>query len=257
MLSRDNVDDIRQAGLSYIVGARLGNLSSDLLKKISTQLNQTEGIYFTTETPHGKLICDYSKRRAHKDRSDRKKQVLRAQDQIAHPTKMKRRSRFVLEKTQATFGLNQALLEQDELREGIKGYYTNLEDLPENLIVSRYKDLWHLEKSFRIAKSDLMARPIFHRKRESIETHLVVVFVSLCLAKSIELKTGYSIKKVKDMIWDILDIEFIDVLTNKKFLKRMRRHQPSDGEPNENTRKAHTKRIKSGGGQSRSVFVPF
>ena len=90
-----------------------------------------------------------------------------------------------------------------------------------HLIVQRYKDLWHVEQSFRIAKSELQARPVFHHKKESIETHTLIVFVSLCLAKSIELKTNFSIKRVRDMIWDILDIEFVDKLTNKKFLKRM------------------------------------
>lgn len=93
--------------------------------------------------------------------------------------------------------------------------------MPSKLIVKRYHDLWHVEKSFRIAKSDLEARPVFHHKKESIETHILIVFVSLCLAKSIELKTGYSMRKVKDMIWDILDIEFTDTLTGKQFQKRM------------------------------------
>jgi len=76
-------------------------------------------------------------------------------------------------------------------------------------------------KSFRIAKSDLVARPIFHHKQESIETHMLIVFVSLCLAKSIELLTGLSIRKVKDLIWDIQDIEFIDRLTSIKYVRRM------------------------------------
>jgi transposase len=221
MLSLPNLDELKQAGLHYIIGARLGNLAPERLREISYQLAQSEGIYATVETKHGRLICDYSRRRAHKDRSDRQKQILKAQDQIAHPTKVKKRSRFVLEKKPAAFELNQSLIEQDELREGIKGYYSNLEGLPESLIVSRYKELWQIEKSFRIAKSDLVARPIFHRKQESIETHLLIVFVSLCLAKSIELQTGLSVRKVKDLIWDIQDIEFIDRLTNTKYLRRM------------------------------------
>ena len=111
-----------------------------------------------------------------------------------------------------------------ELKEGIKGYYTNLtltSKLTEQDIVKTYKDLWHVEKSFRIAKSDLEARPIFHHKAESIEAHIIIVFVSLCLAKSVELITGYSIKQVRDMIWKILDIELVDTLTNRTCIKRM------------------------------------
>lgn len=224
MLSLDNIKAIAEAELRYIVGARPGNISQEILREISASLNKTEGIYSVTETKLGTLICDYSNTRAAKDRSDRKKQLLKAQYQIDNPDKVKRRTRFVTEETKATLKLNQELIVHDELKEGIKGYYTNLaltDKLSANDIVTRYRDLWHVEKSFRIAKSDLEARPIFHHKKESIQTHILIVFVSLCLAKSIELKTGYSIRKVRDMVWNILDIEFIDTLTGKQFLKRM------------------------------------
>lgn len=221
MLSLANTKAIAEAGLSYIVGARMGSIPAKLLADISKKLDKTEGTYIRIKTDWGTLICDYSEKRAAKDRSDRKKQLLKAQYQIDNPDKVKRRTRFVAEETKATLTLNQELIKQDELKEGIKGYYTNLKRVPSRLIVKRYYDLWHVEKSFRIAKSDLEARPIFHHKRESIETHMLIVFVSLCIAKSIELKTGYSVKKVRDMIWRIMDIELVDTLTNRKWIKRM------------------------------------
>lgn len=221
MLSLDNTKAIVEAKLSYIVGARIGSIPAKLLNDISTKLKKTENKYIRVKTSWGTLICDYSEKRAAKDRSDRKKQLLKAQYQIDNPEKVKRRTRFVTEETKATLTLNQELIEQDALREGIKGYYTNLKKVSSKLISERYHDLWHVEKSFRITKSDLEARPIFHHKRESIETHILIVFVGLCIAKSIELKTGYSIKKVRDAIWRILDAELVDTLTNKKFTKRM------------------------------------
>lgn len=221
MLSIDNIKAIKDEHLSYIVGARTGSIPVKLLKAISGKLGKTVGKYISVQTNWGRLICDYSDKRAAKDRSDRKKQLAKAQYQLDYPDKVKRRTRFVTEETKATLKLNQELIDQDELREGIKGYYTNLKTVSPKLIIQRYHDLWHVEKAFRITKSDLEARPIFHHKRESIEAHIVIVFVSLCLAKSIELKTGYSIRKVTDMIWDILDIEFVDTLTGKQFSKRM------------------------------------
>jgi transposase len=222
MLSQSNIEEIENAGLTYIVGARLGNMPTDKLRQISKNLNKTEGVYYRGALPRGILVCDYSQKRANKDRSDRKKQLKKAEYQIENPDKIKKRTRFVMEESKAKIKLNQGLIEKDELREGIKGYHTNLEFTENSLIIQRYKDLWHVEKSFRIAKSDLQARPIFHRKKDSIETHILIVFVSLCLTKSIELKTGYSIKRVRDMIWKILDIEFVDTLTNKQFIKRMK-----------------------------------
>ena len=66
-----------------------------------------------------------------------------------------------------------------------------------------------------------MARPIFHRQKEKIEAHILIVFVSLCVTKTIEILTNLSIKKVRDIIWKVLDIEFVDSLTNKRFSRRM------------------------------------
>lgn len=221
MLSKNNIEDIEAAGLTYIVGARLGNMPIKTLKKVSEYLNKTEGRYYRMALPSGLLLCDFSKRRAAKDRSDRNKQLKKAEYQIVNPEKTKRRTRFVTEDSKTTVRLNERLIAKDELKEGIKGYYTNLEYTDSELIIARYKDLWHVEKSFRIAKSDLQARPIFHHKKTSIEAHLLIVFVSLCLVKSIELVSNLSIKNVKKSIWPILDIECKDTLTNQIFVKRM------------------------------------
>ena len=43
-------------------------------------------------------------------------------------------------------------------------------------MVAAYRDLYQIERSFRMAKSDLAARPIFHRIRDSIEAHVTIVF---------------------------------------------------------------------------------
>ena len=224
MLSVDNIRDIKDANLSYIVGARMGKLGDKLLGEVAENLNKTEGIYYTTQTKFGTLVCDYSKKRAAKDRTDRKKQLAKAREQIDNPEKVKRKRRFVMEETKAVLKLNEALIAQDELKEGIKGYYTNLpldDKVTPGDIANRYHDLWRVEKAFRIAKSDLEARPVFLHERKSIEAHILIVFISLCLSRSIEHVTGYSIKKIKEMIWDVLDITLMDTPSGTKFVKRM------------------------------------
>jgi len=213
MLSSSNIEEITQAGLTCIVGARLGNLSTEKLNKISKSLNKTEEVYYRGALSQGILICDYSQKRANKDRSDRRKQLLKAQYQIDHPNKTKRRTRFVIEESKTAVKLNQVLIEKDILREGIKGYCTNLEYTESSLIVARYKDLWRVEKSFRMAKSDLEARPIYHRKKISIEYHVLIVFVALCIAKVIEIKKGESIKQVTDDLKDKWTITLKDEIS--------------------------------------------
>jgi transposase len=220
MVSLDNIQKLLAKSLNYIVGARVSSLPLSLIKEISTCLNRTEGVYFQTETEYGTLICDFSQKRANKNKSDREKQIRKALFQINNPAKTTKRLRFLKQNSKTKLSLNKGLIYKDELLEGIKGYYTNLEEINSQLIVSRYKDLWQVEKAFRIAKSDLLARPIFHSKRQSIQAHILIVFVALCLAKAIELKTGKSIQIVKDEIWDTEDIVIEDTLTGRKFTLR-------------------------------------
>jgi transposase len=62
-------------------------------------------------------------------------------------------------------------------------------------VISAYHQLWHVEKSFRMSKHDLQARPIYHRQRDSIEAHLTIVFAALAVSRWIENHTGWSIKR--------------------------------------------------------------
>ena len=78
---------------------------------------------------------------------------------------------------------------------GIKGYVTNL-DLPPEEIITAYHQLFNVETSFRMAKSDLKGRPVFHHKRNAIEAHLTIVFTSLAISRQIEKLTGTSIKRI-------------------------------------------------------------
>lgn len=55
--------------------------------------------------------------------------------------------------------------------------------------------LSEIERSFRMSKNDLQARPVYHRKRDSIEAHLTIVFAALAVSRWIENQTGWSIRK--------------------------------------------------------------
>ena len=90
--------------------------------------------------------------------------------------------------------LNQKLIDKAKALVGVKGYVTNL-FIPDEQIIASYHQLWHIEQSFRMSKSDLKARPIFHQKRDSIEAHLTVVLAALAIGKLIENRTGISIKR--------------------------------------------------------------
>lgn len=194
MISKDNIEKLDQEGIGFVVGARFGNLSLHLIDSISSSLAATDG-KTTTETYHThRLICQYSSTRAAKDKSDRLKQVERAHLVISTPSRITSRLRFVKTESRKPI-LNIELLTKAEKLEGIKGYLTNTK-LPEETIIDRYHDLWRIEHSFRITKTDLEARPVFHRLEETIKAHLIIVFAGLAISKYLEIKTGLSIKRI-------------------------------------------------------------
>src|SRR3990172_11085902 len=70
-------------------------------------------------------------------------------------------------------------------RQGLKGYITNT-TLTANEVLENYKHLWQIEKAFRISKTDLKVRPIYHRLKHRIETHLIIAFCSYKIYKELE-----------------------------------------------------------------------
>lgn len=95
-------------------------------------------------------------------------------------------------------GVDWGLVERARQLAGLKGYVTNLPaaTMDGPAVIAAYHDLWQVESSFRMAKSDLRARPIFHHKRESIEAHLTVVFAALAISRHLQNATGTSIKNI-------------------------------------------------------------
>jgi hypothetical protein len=81
---------------------------------------------------------------------------------------------------------------------GLKGYVTNLPAsvMPPAEVISRYHDLWHVEQSFRMSKTDLAARPMFVRTRDAIEAHLTIEFTALAVARETQARTGPAIRNV-------------------------------------------------------------
>lgn len=213
MISQDNIDKLIAENIGFVVGARVYNLPSNLIDSISTQLKAQEGKIITTTYRNQRLICEYSAKRAAKDKSDREKQIAKAKLAVATPSRITNRFRFVKAGGQ-TVSLNQDLVSKAEKLEGIKGYLTNT-DLPEQTVIDRYHDLWRIENSFRITKSDLEARPIFHRLDETIKAHLVIVFAGLAIAKYIEIKSGMSIAKALKLAGKVLTQKVTNISTGE------------------------------------------
>jgi transposase len=63
-------------------------------------------------------------------------------------------------------------------------------------IIANYHQLWQVEASFRMTKSDLRARPIFHHETDAIQAHLTVVFAALAVSRDLQQRAGVTINKL-------------------------------------------------------------
>jgi transposase len=125
--------------------------------------------------------------------------VKKAEQAVAGKAPVKR-NRFI-RLSGGTRAVNRELESKARELAGLKGYVTNLRACPDGtpvtaeFVIGAYHQLFQIEKSFRMAKSDLQARPVYHRKRDSIEAHLTIVLAALAVSRWIERTTGWSIRK--------------------------------------------------------------
>ena len=205
MVSAANQKAIEDAGLSFIIGARIPTEPYVVTawRKEHPGMDIPDGHVFSQPWPAGPS----DKRRDHtfyyQSKADRcrrtlkgiDEQVAKAERAVAGKTAVKR-NRFV-KLTGGDRSVNRALEAKARSLAGIKGYVTNLDPAiaGSDFVIGAYHRLFQIEKSFRMSKHDLQARPIYHHKRESIEAHLTVVFAALAISKYLEDTTGWSIKK--------------------------------------------------------------
>ena len=106
---------------------------------------------------------------------------------------------------------------------GIKGYVTNIpeKELSSSAVIDYYHDLWNVEQAFRMSKSDLQARPIFHRTEDAIRAHMLVCFMALMMGKYLEIKMHRSVRKIQEEIWRVHEIHLCYERTGEVYVKQM------------------------------------
>ena len=226
MISASNIDTLVEKGIHYIVGARLGNVTDALLERINGTLPREDGSSIRLETEKGFLICGFSKKRYNKDRHEMEKQIDRAKALMQRPSKTRKVKYIKTGDSKAT--LNRELIAKTKKLLGIKGYYTDIKaDIADNAaIIARYHELYKVEQAFRVSKSDLRTRPIFHFKEPTIQLHILICFMALVTSKHIEIKTGLSIRAFLSQCKKIMDARLTNKINNKEV--RMRTPVPKE-----------------------------
>jgi len=178
-----------------------------------------DGAVVRLSSVHGDLICDFSIKRYKKQLNDLNTQIKKAEEFVAKKS-IGKRAKFVKSLSKEAVELNKPLIEKHKLLLGIKGYCTDIpeSDLSNEEVIQRYHNLWRVEQSFRMSKSDLQTRPIFHHKEDAVRSHLLICFVALIMEKYLELSTNLSLQKIRNLIWDITETHIQDTVTKKIFV---------------------------------------
>jgi hypothetical protein len=225
MLSADNLKELDAASLRFIVGSRVTKAPNDLASHFRWHGDAfTDGQVIDTITPRvataransvndtskraepvwdpnkhkqsWRAVWAYSAKRAARDNKTLTRQENKARAVVAGE-KTARTPRFV-KTADGAARLDEKALTRARRLVGLKGYVSNLPAsmMPAAEVISSYHSLWQVEASFRLSKSDLRARPVFHHDRDAIEAHLTVVMTALAVARHLQDATGLSIKKI-------------------------------------------------------------
>lgn len=205
MLSAANLMSLEDNGFRFIVGSKTGKIPYELeahVEKKGNYLPDGATIETTRRMGTGKkardrrVVYHYAFKRAQHDNRAINAMVERA-EKVAAGQRPLKKDRFVTF-TDTTTSVNWDLVERARSLAGIKGFVTNIDaavmDGP--AIVAAYHDLYQVERSFRMTKSDLAARPVFHRLEDSIQAHLTVVFAALAISREAQARTGLSINRI-------------------------------------------------------------
>ncbi|EWT03231.1 transposase, partial [Intrasporangium chromatireducens Q5-1] len=194
MLSASNLRDLDEAGLRFIVGSRVTKAPVDLESHFRWHGDAfADGQLIDTITPRNRRVVEndpklkkeplwdpdkhpgswravwaYSAKRAARDGRTLTLQENRAKAVIAGE-KAARTPRFV-KTSNGTQTLDEASLARARRLAGLKGYVTNIPAgiMTAGEVIASYHDLWNVEQSFRMSKTDLRARPMSCRRRHEI-----------------------------------------------------------------------------------------
>lgn len=218
LLSKKNIQALEGMDYKYIIGARIKNETAEIKQKIlksipengkSTNINKSDGT---------RLIISYSEIRAAKDINNRKRGLQRLEKQIktGRLTKSsinnKGYNKYLKLIGDVSIEIDYDKYKLDGVWDGLKGYVTNAE-LSNQEIIDNYNNLWQIEKAFRMSKTDLRIRPIYHRLSNRIEAHICISFVSYSIYKELERmlyesKSKLSVKRAAELTHNMYEITY-------------------------------------------------
>lgn len=217
LLSNQNITALTKLNYQFILGARIKNEAQTIQKNILSQTFKNGQSQIITKADKMKLIISYSQARAANDKNNRERGLHRLEKLIKKGKLTKQHinnrgyNKYLKLEGEVTININYQKFKEDARWDGLKGYMTNT-TLTANEVIENYKQLWQIEKAFRISKTDLKVRPIYHRLKHRIETHLIIAFCSYKIYKELERQlqlkqTGISPEKAIAIMQSIFAVQ--------------------------------------------------
>jgi transposase len=193
MLSKKNLKKLDSEKYGFIVGARLRNEPEEIQSKILKHSHGLKnGEAFVLEKPNGhRLVVSYSDKRAAKDAFNRKKGIRKLSKKMKSGKLTKEHinnrgyNKFLKLQGEIRIAFDEEKINDAARWDGLKGYLTNTSHSATR-VIENYRQLWRVEKAFRISKTDLRIRPIHHYKASRIKAHVCIAFVAYTIYKELE-----------------------------------------------------------------------
>ena len=190
LLSQKNINALNDNQYEYILGGRIKNETENIKAKIIA-LNVKEDKPRELKSKNGRLIISYSPKRAYNDKKNRDKGLKRLEKRVASGKLTKDHinnrgyNKYLTLSGEIKVQIDYKKFNKDCVWDGLKGYVTNTH-LSRKEVIGNYGQLWQVEKAFRISKTDLRIRPIYHRIKERIEAHICICFTAYAVYKELE-----------------------------------------------------------------------
>lgn len=217
LLNQKNINYLKELGYQFILGGRVKN-ESKYIKDQILQINREDGHVTELKGSKGdRLILSYSLSRAKKDKHNREKGLKRLEKKIKSNKLSKKDinnkgyNKYLKMSGEIKIEIDYEKFEEDAKWDGIKGYVTNT-TLAASSVIDNYKELWNIERAFRMSKTDLRIRPIYHRLRRRIEAHICISFVAYSIYKDLERvlklkESEISVRNAYELTQNIYQIE--------------------------------------------------
>lgn len=227
LLSKDNVKMLQANNYQYILGARIKNETQKIKNRVLEE-NWYDGHAISiSKDKHHRIIVSYSDKRAAKDQYNRKRGLNRLEKSLKSGKLTKSNinnrgyNKYLKLSGEVKIEIDYNKFNDDQRWDGVKGYLTNT-SLKSNQIITNYNNLWQIERAFRISKTDLQIRPIYHRLKHRIEGHICVAFTAYSIYKELDrtLKkenSKLSVKRAAELTHNIYQLNI--VLPESKHMK--------------------------------------